>query len=62
MIITPNIDLTDRQFLALQQLAMEREMTVEQLIARNVVMLAVKQITKDQPINQWIVNYGNPDA
>ena len=56
MILTPKIELNDRQFLALQELAMKQEMTVEQLIERNVVMLAVKEITSNSHPREWILD------
>lgn len=56
MILTPKIELNDRQFLALQELAMKQEMTVEQLIERNVVMLAVKEITTKTHPREWILD------
>lgn len=56
MILTPKIELNDRQFLALQELAIEQEMTVEQLIEKNVVMMAVKQITRGTHPREWTLD------
>jgi hypothetical protein len=50
MIITPNINLTDQQFLALQQRAIRMEITMEQMVEREIVALAVKEIVYRHPI------------
>jgi len=44
VIINPKIYLTDQQFLMLQKRAIKMEITVEQMIEREVVALAVKEI------------------
>jgi len=49
MIVTPNISLTDQQFLALQQRAIRMELTMEQMIEREVVALSVKEIVYREP-------------
>ncbi len=50
MIITPNVNLTDQQFLALQQRAIRMEITMEQLVEREIVAIALKEIVYRYPV------------
>lgn len=52
MHLNPNIEVSDKQFLALQERAMGMNLSVEQMIQKEVSMLAVKEMAKD------ILNHG----
>ena len=47
MHLNPNIELTDKQFLALQERAMGMNLSVEQMIQKEVSMIAVREMAKD---------------
>lgn len=61
MHLNPNITLTERQFLALQEAAIKRNTSVEQMIQQLVVQEAVKQITSTSHPRDWITDYPHPN-
>ena len=56
MHLNPNITLTERQFLALQESAIKRNTSVEQMIQQMVVQEAVKHITSTSHPRDWITD------
>lgn len=56
MHLNPNINVTERQFLALQELAIKKGVSIEQMIQQMVVQEAVKHITYNDHPRDWMTD------